>query len=97
VRSQIATLLLWFLAAAVPCAAQDRPAGKPAAGTAMHDSPAPATGSMPGRQAPKPKGRLGTEPVRKDKLGTAAPANAKDRPPQLRNDGTVVGKPAAPE
>ncbi len=48
----------------------------------MDVKPAPTTGTMPGRQTPAPKGRLGSEPVRKDKLGTPPPENSKDRPPR---------------
>ena len=86
-------LLLGLLVGAAPCVAQDKgpakPAGKdsskkPAAGAEMDVKPAPRTGTMPGRQTPAPKGRLGTEPVRKDKLGTPPPENPKDRPPRPR-------------
>ena len=56
--------------------------GKPPAGTGMDVRPAPKTGSMPGRQTPAPKGRLGTEPAQKGKLGTPPPENSKDRPPR---------------
>lgn len=84
-------LLLGLLVGAAPCAAQEKgptnPAGKesskkPAAGGEMDVKPAPTTGTMPGRQTPAPKGRLGSEPVRKDKLGTPPPENSKDRPPR---------------
>jgi hypothetical protein len=48
----------------------------------MEVRPAPTTGSMPGKHAPAPKGRLGTEPAQKGKLGTPPPENSKDRPPR---------------
>jgi hypothetical protein len=57
-------------------------AGKPGAATMMDTKPAPKMGSMPGSQTPPPKGRLGTETTRKDKLGTPPPENSKDRPPR---------------
>lgn len=50
----------------------------------MEVRPAPTTGSMPGKHAPAPKGRLGTEPLRKEKLGTPPPEGSKDRPPRLQ-------------
>lgn len=57
-------------------------ASKPSAGATMDTKPAPKTGSMPGNQTPPPKGRLGTETTRKDKLGTPPPKDSKDRPPR---------------
>jgi hypothetical protein len=57
-------------------------ASKAAAGAEMDVSPAPKTGTMPGRQTAAPKGRLGTEPTHKGKLGTPPPVNSKDRPPR---------------
>lgn len=57
-------------------------ASKAGGGAVMDTKPAPTSGSMPGREAPLPKGRLGTETTRKDKLGTPPPENSKDRPPR---------------
>jgi hypothetical protein len=66
------------------------PGNKPAPGATMSApargmmavQPAPKSGSMPGRETAIPKGRLGAEPARKDKLGTPAPVDSKDRPPR---------------
>lgn len=48
----------------------------------MEMRPAPKAGSMPGKNAPTPKGRLGTEPSRTEKLGTPPPQGSKDKPPR---------------